>query len=841
MPTIDQLDLAVVAADDDMLPVSQGGAARRVTRAQLLAGTQSELALTPGLLGRTSSGFGPPGRVGVGGGLRLADGVLWSPPPFAVAALPKSSAAGSADLVPVSQAGQDRSVPLSALLSVPGIDVSGQVVRATFGAPRKISDWISDTLSVETFGAVGDGVTDDSAAFVRALASGLPIRLGPKTYRVDGQWSVSVRAVLLGTPGMTRLRRSLQTGGAWISVSAPSFIAAGVVFDAGSAAGDSWGVLIGPGCTETLFEDCTFANATGRSLGTGLTIQARDGLIGQPSSHTIRNCTFRDNDVHGLWMQAVAGALVEGCAAHRNGGFGLCLDYNDPEFGQLARQSTITRCRTWGNQRGISVGNYNETNSEPPRWGLVHPDAQDILVADNVCVDNAAYGIAVSGVRIKVCRNHVLLGNQSSNACGILVNACRSTINGNDVCGPGQFGIDAGGCLDCEIADNLVQDCSVGINCGGGKGVRVTSNRLFDNAWGITAYQVETDGQGRNFGIACRDLCLDHNVIGLRDSNGGGVLLSDGPENVIVTDNQFVSGSESLPAQALWAHTDSVVVHGNRWNGQARLICNPVDDGDGDSSELQMPDVLDGGLVTVAAKDVGGIMGQHQAAMSGQISFIRVTNGGDGYSYASISIGGPGAGARAQPYLRDGVLIGVALSSGGTGYDPSTVNVAVIGDGQGAEARASVGLPVPDGRRITLQCNVPVRFKRAGSKPYQDNWTGVDIPVPAGSEIVWAGMSGGWQAVAFSCSDYVLPATDGSVSLRSASGDVSLRPGIGGQVRIVSEAEPIGFSSSLGRGSPEGLVAAPPGSDYRNLDGGIGTTLWLKRTGNDSSGWTAIA
>ena len=631
----------------------------------------------------------------------------------------------------------------------------------------------------------------------------------------------------------------VQAGGAWISVSASSFIAIGVTFDAGGVAGDSWGVLIGPACTETFFEGCTFANATGPSLGTGLTIQARDGLTGQPSNHAIRNCTFQDNAVHGLWMQAAAGALVESCAAYRNGRFGFCLDYNDPQFRQAARQSAITKCRSWSNQRGISVGNYNETNSEPPRWGLVHPDAQDILVADNVCADNIAYGIAVAGLRIQVCRNQIALGNQTPNACGILVNAARSTVNGNVISGPGQFGIDAGGCLDCEIADNLVQDCSVAINCGGGQGVRVAANRLFDNVWGITAYQVETDGRGTNFGMACRDLCLDGNVIGLKSAEGGGVFLIDGPEAVTITNNQFAAGSDSVPAQALWAHTDSVVIKGNRWNGQARLICNPIDTDD--SFQVKVPDVLDGAVINAAVNDVIGILGQHQAAVSGQISFIRVINGGGGYSYASISIGGAGAGAQAQAYLRDGVLIGVALSSGGAGYDPGTVSVAVIGDGQGADARASVGLPVPDGRRISLQCNTAVRFKRGGSKPYLDNWTGADISVPPGSEIIWAGANGGWQAVAFSCSDYVAPTGDGSVTLRSATGDVSLRPAVGGQVRIVSAAEPIGFTSSLGRGPPEGLVAAPPGSDYRNLDGGIGGTLWLKRTGNDSSGWIAIA
>jgi hypothetical protein len=43
-----------------------------------------------------------------------------------------------------------------------------------------------------------------------------------------------------------------------------------------------------------------------------------------------------------------------------------------------------------------------------------------------------------------------------------------------------------------------------------------------------------------------------------------------------------------------------------------------------------------------------------------------------------------------------------------------------------------------------------------------------------------------------------------------------------------------------GNGSPEGVVAAPVGSDYRNLQGGAGMTLWIKESGGESAtGWTA--
>lgn len=42
-----------------------------------------------------------------------------------------------------------------------------------------------------------------------------------------------------------------------------------------------------------------------------------------------------------------------------------------------------------------------------------------------------------------------------------------------------------------------------------------------------------------------------------------------------------------------------------------------------------------------------------------------------------------------------------------------------------------------------------------------------------------------------------------------------------------------------GEGSPEGVVAARPGSIYTNSLGGAGTTLWVKETGTGTTGWVA--
>ena len=93
MPTIDALAPAVAATDSDAIPVSQAGTVRKLTRAQLLEGTQPELALPPGtLLGRASSGIGGPEGIRLGAGLSLSDGTLSGPAPYSAVRLPPGRA-----------------------------------------------------------------------------------------------------------------------------------------------------------------------------------------------------------------------------------------------------------------------------------------------------------------------------------------------------------------------------------------------------------------------------------------------------------------------------------------------------------------------------------------------------------------------------------------------------------------------------------------------------------------------------------------------------------------------------------------------------------------------------
>ena len=852
MPTIDQLDPAQAAADDDLLPISRGGRVMRASRAQMVAGLQPALALAPGtLLGRSSAGLGPPERIGLGGNLRLQGGVLSGAAPFAVAALPLAGAPAPGDLLPLSQAGQDGAVTYGAVMAglggLRGINLSGHQATAPGGIARDLQDWVAEAVTPEAFGAAGDGVRDDTDALDRATATGRPVRLAARTYAVRGGWTVARDAVLTGVPGRSVLRRiavpGVPAGGAFINVAGAAFTAVNVVFDGAGVPGDSWGVLVQPGCTRTLFEGCVFQGAVGPSLGSGLVIQARDGaldgVLGGPgggSRHQVLRCEARDNQVHGIWVQAAAGALVQGCLAHGNGAYGICLDFNDPAFKQAVRHGRVLGNECWGNGRGISVGNFNETNLEPPRWGHANPDAADVVVSGNVCHGNQDWGIAVSG------RGMLVLGNAlQGNGSGILCNAAGSRVAGNAVSGPGYFGIDAGGSDGCDVTGNLVQGCAVGINPGGSRNVLVAGNQMLGNVWGVTAYDVESDGHGTPFGIPCRGLVIEGNRIVLRDGSGGGVALLDGVQGAKVARNAMFPGAGSLPVQALNANTDAVLIEGNTWDNQAAPVVNPSDLGaaGGGVQQLQVPDLLDGVMVTAAPRGVDSMAGQHQASMAGRIAFVRVAAGGSGYTRADVVIAGTGQGAQAAAWVRDGAVIGITIVDGGAGYGGGPVTVTVRGDGQEARAVASAGLPVPQGRRLRLHCNAAVRFRRAGSSPFQDNWTQRDMLVPAATAVDWTGAWGGWQAVRFTAGDFLTSAGDGSATLRSPAGDLVLRPG-GGRVRVASDDEPTGFVSGLGHGSPEGVVAAPPGSDYRNLDGGAGATLWIKQSGAGAAGWAAV-
>jgi hypothetical protein len=136
MPTIDELAQATASSDGDELVASQNGVARKVTRAQIVAGLQQQLAVASGsLLGRSSSGTGAPEPVAVGSNLVLANGTLSAAAsPFSISALPAGTRPASADLVPFGHGGANVAVSYADFISgAKTLDASQMTVTPTGG------------------------------------------------------------------------------------------------------------------------------------------------------------------------------------------------------------------------------------------------------------------------------------------------------------------------------------------------------------------------------------------------------------------------------------------------------------------------------------------------------------------------------------------------------------------------------------------------------------------------------------------------------------------------------------------------------------------------------------
>jgi hypothetical protein len=544
--------------------------------------------------------------------------------------------------------------------------------------------------------------------------------------------------------------------------------------------------------------------------------------------------------MHGIWVQALLNVHVATCRAHDNGAYGICMDYADPALVQKIQYCQIIGCCAWNNQRGISVGNYNATNTPAPVWGNANPDAIAILVTNNLCHDNTEYGIAASGQALTLAQNTVA-NNGIGNGAGLLANVSASRVGGNVVTGASYFGIDAGGSMMTDIAGNYISGSVCGINPGGSQSVRVQGNTIQNcTGWSVLVNNVETDGTGNNFGMACSDLAITDNWIGFSiGGGGGGILLADNPQHVLVARNCVVGSGSATVDQALWPNSNAVIIEYNSWNfSPCAEVVSTV--GAGGSNQLVYPDLLDCIQVTAATNPVQSLISQRQQALAGQLGYIAVTAGGAAYTSATVSISGDGSGATAIAYVSNGALIGVALTNAGSGY--TTAAVTITGNGTGAEATAQIGLPVLVQRELTVRCAVPAIFKYSGSSPHQQNWTNYDFTVPADSEVRFTGTNGAWSAGVLPLADYLAPDGTGGTALTTQNnGDLVLRPGGSGHLRIASATESAGVTSSIGRGSPAGVVTANPGSDYRNLNGGAGATYWIKQTGTGSAGWVAVA
>ncbi len=853
MTTIGQLPPASSVSDTDLVAIYQNSQTLSATRAQLLAGVQTALALPQNsLLGNAGTGTAAPGPITVGANLTLSGNTLSATAvPFQISTLNTGVVPGATDIVPLGQGGANTKVSyanfLAGLGNVAGVPGGGLTATASGATTaRTISALASNAVSIEDFGAAGDGVTDDSAALLAAVASGMPVRLQAKTYAIAGECDIAgAVCTLLGVPGLSTLKRSAQSKigtaatPAWISVSATSFYADGIIFDANTTITTAtMGVAIQASCTKSSITRCAFRNAMSTAYGSGLTLLASDPAITQ---HHVDNCELSGNSLHGVYAYAVDALSITNCRVHDNTVHGIHVDSLDPTFVLKVRAVHIVANTVWNNNVGILVGNYivNNIYTLPFLYGNANPDVLGAIVASNNCYSNVAYGIFVSGRNILVSGN--LCTNNSTGAsygAGIICGTGYCKISGNMISGPSPFGIDCGGSIYTVVDNNYINGAGIGLNIGGGQNCTARNNFIQDSsAISINVLNVEGNGAGDNFGLACTDLSIIGNWINYSGSTFG-IVIRDGAQNVLIEDNIIVVDAGGSLLNVLSAYTDNIIIRGNLLNFTSRWPVNPaLVNG---VYTLTVPDVADAVSVSQSISPVASMVTAQAALTAGQITFVKILNPGISYSTATVSFTGTGTGAAATALIYNGKIVGVQMTSFGSGYGAGTT-VTITGNGAGVSASVQVGLPVWANKQLSVDCLTNVAFATTGSSPVQSNWTGAPITVPANTTIDWMGRNTGWMAARFIQNDYVSPNGDGSLTLKTQSGDISLHPAGTGVVRIISDAEATGAVELIGRGSPLNTISAPAGSTFRNLNGGVGATFWVKQSGTGSTNWVAVA
>jgi parallel beta-helix repeat protein len=300
------------------------------------------------------------------------------------------------------------------------------------------------TLSVQDFGAVGDGQSPDTAAIqaaVNAVPSGGTLRFPPGTYRIESDRGVQLKddvrldlgeAVLVGA-NVNRARcRLLEIQGRRnVTISGGTLV--------GSRSGSpEWGV--------------------------GILASDADDLL-------IENVTLRDFYFDGILLTGNRGCrrvVVRGVVAEGNRRTGLAVP---------AAQGVLVEASTFRGSHGQSP--EAGANFEPNPEGEV----REVHLRECTFTGNAGVGLYVhKGKGVAVADAMVERSTVADNALGIvMVDVQGVSITDNRVSGhrgKGRSGIVVGGTSSATVAGNELQDNTRGILSAGATGVDIRGNTV---------------------------------------------------------------------------------------------------------------------------------------------------------------------------------------------------------------------------------------------------------------------------------------------------------------------------------------------------------------------------
>jgi hypothetical protein len=317
---------------------------------------------------------------------------------------------------------------LAELASSNGSALVGFTQSGTGAVLRTVQTKLREAISVTDFGAVGDGVTDDTTSIQSALneASGRTLLFPSGTYLVSSTLSVKTETTMQGDGGRASVLK----------------ISSGF-----SASAELLRNEVQTGTLNAYYDQ----NIEIKNLGfDGNNNVDRTGPLmsfGKVLGLFVDNCSFKDNSYFAIAIGANKNVWVT------NSSF---VNMGRPRPSVVSAPAIWCDSGAWGTPYDINVvGNYFKDN----QWSAAYFMPTGGLFADNYCEGNGESTVFSNnnGGNIRYVNNYITGATRSNiSACGIETGASGIVISGNIINACGDSGIAMTDVDSAIVCDNII-------------------------------------------------------------------------------------------------------------------------------------------------------------------------------------------------------------------------------------------------------------------------------------------------------------------------------------------------------------------------------------------------
>ena len=589
----------------------------------------------------------------------------------------------------------------------------------TGAVQRTVESKLQDVVSVKDFGAVGDGVADDTAAIQAAINAAVYLTIPAGTYVVTQlEIKNSLRLIGCGKPTIKRKNNSSDTA-VILANNKNSFEISGIKVDGNlannSVAADNISII--GNSYNFVVSDCESVNAKySLSLGRGNGIFVESNADSANGTRSLLTSNKTTGCAVGIYARKVLNLNIEKNYGSSNTFGGIKAEDITLPASAFATTTNLIITENQYYTSGVGIGIYGTFSDRTALGDIVSQlnyTQRFITVSSNVVSGNQLYGLVLQGSGITCTGNIVQNNGSNTSNGGMLFNCGYSICSNNSVIENYYYGIDAGFAFASSVKNNEIHrngyqvNQGIGINAGASKLLSITGNNISANggnllgSYQILASGVDGSGGSTNWGpFIGYDLTISNNIFALDNTSQTAIRVINGFSGVSITNNTFYNRGNGTPLEVFTGGPSTVVRNNSvlHSSGDYTVSVNS-------SATTVIPDYGDVIFVD-GTNTINFLRTESQNFGLDKVIQVNMTNNGTNYTSApTVSFtGGGGSGAAGIAALAaDGKVYGVYMTNNGSGYTSAPTVSFTGGGGSGAAGTAFLNCDNAFDRIITLR------------------------------------------------------------------------------------------------------------------------------------------